>query len=518
MTTGPKTVERRARAPSQQEIPMQTHARRHLRGALSRVSLAPWRPLAVAVITTAAMLGCASSPDKDASAKGTDPFAEAERRGHLDVESPPELTGDWRIRDATILTAAGEVFSPGWLDVREGRITGVGPDEPTDAPGSGFKVYDGKGLWVTPGIIDVHSHLGVYSSPAIRATSDGNETTSPTTAGVWAEHSFWPEDPGLERALAGGVTTLQVLPGSGNLIGGRGVTLRLVPTHGARAMRFPGAPDTVKMACGENPKRVYGTKGSAPSTRMGNLRGYRDAFNAAAKFKRENAAKPADELGRDLNIETLVGVLNGTILPQVHCYTAQDMMTFMQVADEFGFKVRAFHHALEAYKVRDLLAAKSIAVATWADWWGFKLEAWDGIPQNAGLVESAGGIAVIHSDSTEGIQRLNQEAAKAWRAAKESGLTLDDEASLRWITKNAAWTLGIEKEVGTLEIGKRADVVFWNADPMSVYARAALVFIDGEVVFDASVASPPRSDFELGLDALVPHVDAKPLQPIGGPR
>jgi imidazolonepropionase-like amidohydrolase len=364
---------------------------------------------------------------------------------------------------------------------------------------------------LTPGLIDVHSHLGVYASPSIGATRDGNEMTGPMTAGVWAEHSFWPEDPGLERALRGGVTTLHVLPGSGNLIGGRGVTLRLRPTRGARAMRFPGAADSVKMACGENPKRVYGGRGAAPSTRMGNARGYREAFIAAKKYQKDVAGKAFGEVPRDLAMETLVGLLEGRVLAQVHCYTAQDMIAFLQVADEFGFSIKAFHHALEAWKVRDILSARGIAVATWADWWGFKLEGWDGIPQNAALIEAAGGRPIIHSDSGEGIQRLNQEAAKALRAAREAGLAVTPEAALRWVTANAAWALGLEAEVGTLAPGLRADLVLWDGPPFSVYARPMRVWIDGVVTLDRDRGLPaaPWSDFEAGLEQLRPEPEPK---------
>lgn len=465
----------------------------------------------VGLLLAGVVVGCGlSAADKAAKA---DPFSEAERRGHMDVEQVPGLAGTVLVTGATVMTAAGEVWSPGWVDVEAGRIRGLGPGEPPLSVRGGNKSeFNASGLWLTPGIIDVHSHLGVYPSPSIGATRDGNEMTSPNTAGVWAEHSFWPEDPGLERALRGGVTTLHVLPGSGNLIGGRGVTLRLVPSRGARAMRFPGAPDSVKMACGENPKRVYGGRGAAPATRMGNLRGYREAFAQADKFRRENAEKPFGEAARDLAMETLIALVDGRILAQVHCYTTQDMLTFLQVADEFGFRVRTFHHALEAYKIRDILAERRIAVATWADWWGFKLEGWDGIPQNAGLIEAAGGIAVIHSDSGEGIQRLNQEAAKAWRVAKDGGLDIDEEAPLRWVTANAAWALGLENEVGRLAKGLRADMVLWDRHPMSVYAHARHVFIDGEMVLDRDAPRIPRSDFEVGLDALQPRIDEESRQ------
>jgi len=466
---------------------------------------AQWRGAQGACVCALAFALAACAP-ANAQRKPADsaPLLEAERRGHLDVEAPDTQVGAILITGATVMTATGEVLSKGWVRVRDGRIEALGTGP---APEAGdIERLDATGLWLTPGIIDVHSHLGVYPSPGIAATRDGNEMTGAVTAGVWAEHSFWPEDPGLERALRGGVTTLHALPGSGNLIGGRGVTLRLKRTRGARAMRFPGAPDSVKMACGENPKRVYGSRNSAPSTRMGNLRGYREAFFAAERFLKESKGKSASELKRDLANETLAGVLEGRILPQVHCYTSQDMISFLQVADEFGFKVRAFHHALEAYKIRDILAARDIAVATWADWWGFKLEGWDGIPQNAGLIHTSGGRAIIHSDSGEGIQRLNQEASKAWRAAREGGLDVSEQDALSWITANAAWALGIEDEVGTIAAGKRADLVLWSHHPLSVYAKASRVFIDGVTVFDSTKPRAVRSDFELGLDALAPHL------------
>jgi len=253
------------------------------------------------------------------------------------------------------------------------------------------------------------------------------------------------------------------------------------------------------MACGENPKRVYGTRKSAPATRMANVRGYRSAFIAAVDYR--NGLKAGRDLSRDLGKETLVGVLDGRILPQVHCYRADDMLAFLQVADEFGFKVRSFHHALEAYKVADILAKREVAVSTWADWWGFKAEAWDGIPENAALVARAGGRAVIHSDSSMGIQRLNQEAGKALAFGRRAGLDHTDDEGLRWITANPAWALGILDEVGTIEVGKRADIVVWSAHPFSVYAKARFVFVDGQLRFADSRGLLPWSDFEVDLDA-----------------
>lgn len=442
-------------------------------------------------------------------------LAEAEARGLVPIEAAPAVVGPPTvIRGARVMTAAGDVFAPGYVILRDGKIAAVGAGEPPKVDGA--VVVDAAGKVVTPGLIDTHSHDGVYAAPGGNGASDGNEATSPTTPGVWAEHSIWPQDPNFLYALAGGVTTMQVLPGSANLIGGRGVVVHVVPTRGSRAMRLAGAPETVKMACGENPKRVYGDeKGSAPSTRMGNLRGQREAFLEAQVYARawatyeEKLKKPAEKgkgaekpktpepPARDLDKETLVGVLQGRILPQVHCYRADDMLSFLQLADEFGFEVRSFHHALEAYKIRDVLAAKHVAVSTWADWWGFKEEAYDGIPENLAMVSAAGGRAVVHSDSPIGGQRLNQEAGKGMWAGRRAGLAISDDEALKWVTANPAWALGVDDQVGTLAVGKRADVVVWSADPFSVYARADLVYVDGALRWDA--AHPTVwSDFAIG--------------------
>src|SRR5690349_8728535 len=286
------------------------------------------------------------------------------------------------IRNATIMTAAGQEIQGGSILFRDGRIVAVGTNvtAPTDAT-----IVDGTGKWVTPGVIDTHSHLGVYAAPGTFAESDGNEATSPVTAEVWAEHSVWPQDPQMPLAVAGGITVIQVLPGSANLIGGRSVTLRLIPARTVQEMKFPGAPYGVKMACGENPKRVYQNRG--PSTRMGNMAGYRNAYLAAERYRRQWDAYRRDPKGeppaRDLRNETLAGVLRGEILVQNHCYRADEMAQMLDLAREFGFHIRSFHHAVEAYKIADLLARDSVAVSIWYDWWGFKMESNDGIPENA---------------------------------------------------------------------------------------------------------------------------------------
>ncbi|MEX0899400.1 MAG: amidohydrolase [Gammaproteobacteria bacterium] len=404
---------------------------------------------------------------------------------------PPESV---LLQNATILTGDGKRLDGADLLLVEGRIKQIGKG--VDAP-DGARVIDASGKWVTPGIIDNHSHLGVYPSPWTEAHSDGNEATSPNTAEVWAEHSVWAQDPGFVRALEGGVTTLQILPGSANLIGGRSVTVRNLPGRTVQDIKFPGAPYGMKMACGENPKRVYGGKGRAPSTRMGNVAGYRSAWIAAADYR---AKLDGDEPPkRDLQLETLAGVLAGEILVHNHCYRADEMAVMLDIADEFGYKITSFHHAVEAYKIADRLADAGVCSSMWADWWGFKLEAWDGIRENVAMVEAAGACAIVHSDSDIGIQRLNQEVAKAMAAGRRVGIDIGPETAIRWITLNPARSLGVADETGSLEVGKRGDVVLWDRDPFSVYARAEIVFIDGARAYDrGDPERRPRTDFELG--------------------
>ena len=407
---------------------------------------------------------------------------------------------------ATVLTATGQRIEGGTVLMRDGRIERV---EAGLAAPAGYAVVDGRGKFVTPGVIDAHSHLGVYPSPGVPALSDGNEVTNPNTAQVWSEHSLWPQDPGFNTARAGGVTTLLILPGSANLFGGRSVTVRNVPARTMQAMKFPGAPYGLKMACGENPSRVYGGRNQSPATGMGNVAGYRAAWINAATYARKwddyrakvEKGEKAEPPTRDLQMDTLAGVLRGDVLVQNHCYRADEMAVMIDIAKEFGYRIRTFHHASEAYKLADVLAREDICVATWAGWWGFKMESLDGIEENAGLVHAAGGCAVIHSDDDTLTQRLNQEAAVALSAARRAGLQISEADAIKWITANPARMLGILDQTGTLEPGKRADVVLWSANPFSVYARAERVFIDGATIYDRTDPRfQPQSDFQLGSE------------------
>ncbi len=407
------------------------------------------------------------------------------------------------IKNATVLTATGERIDNGSVLFKDGKIVAVGTNLDVFADDN-LEVIDGQGKWITPGLIDVHSHLGVYPAPGVESAADGNEMTDPVTAEVWAEHSVWPHDPQFELALAGGVTSMQILPGSANLIGGRTVTLKNVPARSVMEMKFPGAPHGLKMACGENPKRVYGNKGRSPMTRMANIAGFRAAWIKAADYKKQwedyregkgNGKAPK----RDLQMETLAGVLKGEILIHNHCYRADEMALMMEIADEFNFQISTFHHAVESYKIADKLAENNVCSALWSDWWGFKQEAFDMVPENVALVEKAGACAIVHSDSPTGIQHLNKDAAKSMASGNAMGMNITPEKAIEWITINPAKSMGIGEQTGTLEVGKMADVVLWDGNPFSVYTKAEKVFIDGALMYDRHDEKyQPVSDFQLG--------------------
>ena len=448
------------------------------------------------VLMAALVSGCAalSPPAKKASPVlvDRDPFPSTYQR----YPGAPTV-----IRNATIFDGEGGRIDGGTVVLADGVVQAIGGPEVAVPPGA--HEIDASGKFVTPGIIDVHSHLGDYPSPSVPSHSDGNEATSPARPEVWAEHSVWPHDPGFSRALAnGGVTSLQVLPGSANLFGGRGVTLKNVPARTVQGMKFPGAPYGLKMACGENPKRVYGSRNNMPQTRMGNIASVRQTWAKAQAYKRkwDKYERDGGEMPeRDLAMDTLRGVLAGDIIVHNHCYRADEMAQMIDVAREAGYKIGTFHHAVESYKVADLLAANGICSAMWADWYGFKMEAYDAIKENIPFVDKAGACAIVHSDDPNGIQRLYQEAAKALADGRRAGYNVSDEYAWRWLSYNPALALGIAERTGSLKPGKMADVVLWNGHPFNTYTRPERVWIDGALLYDAN--NPrlrPVSDFELG--------------------
>ena len=412
------------------------------------------------------------------------------------------------IKNANIYDGEGNEFIETDLLIQNRKIVAIGKDLPST---NDFKVIDASDKWITPGIIDIHSHMGVYPAPGVSTSADGNEATSPVTADVWAEHSIWVQDPQYALALKGGVTAFHILPGSANLIGGRGVTVKNLQRNTINSMKFPDAPHSLKMACGENPKRVYGNRQQAPSTRMGNAAGYRKSWIQAEAYlsrlnEYESKSDDAKEMGyapqRDLEMETLAGVLRGEILVHNHCYRAEEMATMINIAKEFNYKITAFHHGVEAYKIADLLAENNICGALWADWWGFKHEAYDMVQANIAIVDQAlggKGCAIVHSDDAIGIQHLNQEASKALSAGLRAGFDITKARAMNWITSNPAKAAGIYEQTGSLKVGKNADVVIWSKNPFSVYALVEKVFIDGATAYDKDSNFQPASDFDVGI-------------------
>lgn len=463
----------------------------------------------IGLTATALVAALAVSPDFSAQAQ-TDTSEAGQRLATVNrdpypstyVPRPAPVTA---ITNATVLDGAGGMIENGTVVMAGGKVMAVGAN--VSVP-DGATVINANGKWVTPGIIDIHSHIGIGPVPNTEASGDVNEATSPNTAQVWTEHAVWPQDPAFGRAIAGGITTQHISVGSANLFGGRTVVVKNVPSRTTQGMKFPGAKQGLKMACGENPKRVYGGK-SGPSTRMANFAGYRAGWYDALQYQYDwdlydakvqqgdPAAKPPK---RDLKKETLAMALSGDILVQMHCYRADEMALVLDMAEEFGYQVSTFHHAVEAYKIADMLGEAGVCGAMWADWWGFKLESFDGIRENIALVDAAeNGCAIVHSDSNVGIQRLNQEAAKAMAAGNRIGLGITKAEAWRWLSLNPAKALEIDGETGSLEDGKMADVVIWDGDPFSVYTRAERVYIDGALTYDRN---DPKlqflSDFEVG--------------------
>ncbi len=408
---------------------------------------------------------------------------------------------DMLIVGATILDGAGQRTEAGDVLVRDGRIAAVGHG----LSPRGVTTIDAHGRWVTPGIIDVHSHDGVYSLPQTAGDSDSSdvaELSDPNAADTWIEHAVNAQDPAFSAALRNGVTTLQILPGSTPLFSGRSVIVKPVPATDVYAMKFPGAGQGLKMACGENPKSFFGEKGRAPNSRQGEVALVREAFLKAQDYLQawrdyESGVRPVPPT-RDLKLDTLAAVLTGDIAVHMHCYRAGDLTTMLGVAAEFGFRIRAFHHATDAYKVVDSLKRAGTCVAVWSDWWGFKMELVDAIRENAAIVDAAGGCVVMHSDSATVGQRLTIEAAKAAAAGRRAGLNMPPEHIIRWVTSIPARVLGLDDRIGTLAAGRNADLVIWSGDPFSIYTKADQVFIDGALAYDRRNPSSPGPDLLLG--------------------
>jgi len=377
------------------------------------------------------------------------------------------------IEGAVILTAGPQGTIQGSILIDEGKIVAVGPN--LDAPDDATRI-DARGKFISPGIIDCHSHI---AADAI------NEGSVPVSSMVSIEHVIDPEDGAIYRALAGGVTTANILHGSANPIGGQCAVVKLRWGKSAREMLFEGAMPGIKFALGENTKRAGKT--FHPATRQGVNEVFRQAFLEAREYQTrwetyrsdKAAGKRAIPPRRDLKLEPLVEILEGKRLVHAHSYRADEILALIRLADEMGFKIRTLQHVLEGYKVAQEIAAHGAGASTFSDWWAYKVEAFDAIPYNAAIMTRAGVLVSINSDSAEEIRHLNQEAAKS---IKWGGLT--EEEALALVTINPAKQLMIDDRVGSLEPGKDADLVIWDGPPLSVYAKVLTTYLDGEVYFD----------------------------------
>ncbi len=413
--------------------------------------------------------------------------------------NPPEAPAVIVIRNATILTVSHGAIEHGSILITDGKIAEVGAsiNAPKDA-----QVIDAAGQFVMPGIIDCHSHIAAESI---------NEGSVSVSSMVNMSEILNPDDIDIYRDLAGGVTAANILHGSANSIGGQTLVIKLRWGQPAAKLPFEGAVPGIKFALGENPKRsnfsIPGQPRRYPSTRMGVEETIRGAFSEARDYKKTwedyNKRFGAGEKNlipprRDLRLEPLVEVLEGKRYVHSHCYREDEILMLLRVAKEFGFKVRTFQHVLEGYKVADELAAAGVGASTFSDWWAYKVEAYDAIPYNAALMTRRGVVVSINSDDAEEATHLNQEAAKSM---KFGGLSHDE--ALKMVTLNPAMQLGIDKRVGTIDVGKDADLAIYNHDPLSAYAVVQKTLIDGRVYFDRQRDIAERSEREKEKKALI---------------
>ncbi len=449
---------------------------------------------ALAVLAALACLGAQKAAPRESPPYSRESFPSTYR---------PLPRTDTLIVHATILDGAGHRIDDGDVLMIDGKVAAIGRGLAASAAAVRIDAY---GRWVTPGLIDIHSHDGTYVEPLTtqdQTSGDVSELSDPNAAGTWIETAVNPQDPAFPRALAGGVTTLQVLPGSSPIFGGRSVVLKPIPAPTVQQMKFPDAPQGLKMACGENPKSEDADMKRGPTSRQGEIAFIRKAFADGRRYRddwRSYEAGTAEAPPKDdPTLDTLAAVLDGRIAVHMHCYRSDEMAVMLDLSHELGFRIAAFHHAVEGYKIAPLLVRNGVCAAVWSDWWGFKMEALDGIRENAAFVDAAGGCVMMHSDSPQLGQTLSVEAGKAAAAGRRAGLALPPEHVIAWVTRNPAKALGLDDRIGSLEVGKDADLVVWSADPFSVYAHADLVFVDGAVAFDRSDrARQPTSDFELG--------------------
>jgi imidazolonepropionase-like amidohydrolase len=416
-------------------------------------------------------------------------------------QAPQAQPAETLIQNATILTASHGTIRNGSILIRNGKIAAVGPNVRARDPNA--RIIDATGKYVTPGLIDAHSHTAVSGGV--------NEGSLSVTAMVRIQDVVNPYDVDVYRQLAGGLTAVNVLHGSANAIGGQNSVLKLKLGKPADDWFVKEAPPGIKFALGENPKRSnsqapQGAQRRYPATRMGVEETIRTAFTRAKDYMRDwqeyEAKKSSDKTAiapkRDLMLDALVEILQGKRLVHAHCYRADEILMLLSLAEEFGFRIQTLQHVLEGYKVAKEIAAHRAGASTFADNWAYKIEAYDAIPHNAALMASRGVIVTINSDSDERARRMYLEAAKA---VKYGGAT--EEEALRMVTLNAAIQLGIDKQTGSIDAGKDADLVIFSQHPFSVYTVPEMTFIEGVVYFDRKADLENRESLKREKEELI---------------
>jgi imidazolonepropionase-like amidohydrolase len=432
--------------------------------------------------------------------------------------------GEVLIKNATIMTASHGTIEGGSILIQNGKIAAVGKDVTASA---GAKVIDGTGMYVTPGLIDAHSHS---------ASDDGgvNEGTVSVSAMVRMRDIVNDQDPNIYRQLAGGTTTIHLMHGSANSIGGQNVVLKLKWGKTAEDMIVQDAPRTIKFALGENPKRqgnptnpfqTGGRPPRYPATRMGVAETIRQAFTEGRDYMQKwDAYEAAVKRGenplaprRDLKLDAMADILRGKLLVHSHCYRADEILMLISVAEEFGVKIQTFQHVLEGYKVANEIAKHGAGGSTFSDWWAYKIEAFDAIPGNAAIMAHRGIVTSINSDSADLARRLYQEAAKTMKYGN-----LTEEEALRFVTLNPAKQLKIDHRVGSIDVGKDADLAIFNGHPFSIYSHVEMTLIEGNVFFDRKADLAAREQIAKQKRALIEAErrqpgQAQPSQPIQTP-
>lgn len=394
------------------------------------------------------------------------------------------------IKNATVYTVSkAGTISQGSVLIRDGKIAAVGKDLKAS---SAAQVIDGEGLFLIPGIIDAHSHLAVEGGV--------NESSLSVSSIARIQDVINPDDKDIYRDLAGGLTTANVLHGSANAIGGQTQVIKLRYGLQAKDLMFKGAPTGIKFALGENPKRSNvtlqpGQVRRYPATRMGVMDVIRQAFTDAREYQADwdNFRKGKTKVApaRNMTLEPLVEILEGKRLVHAHCYREDEIVALLRTAEDFGFKIATLQHILEGYKVAPEIQKHGAGASSFSDWWSYKIEAYDAIPHNASLMTQAGILVSINSDSNDEARHLNVEAAKSM---KYGNMSYDDALAL--VTINPAKQLGIDRYVGSIEVGKDADLVLYNRDPLSVYAVPQKVLIDGKVYFDIAADAQKNASVE----------------------